>query len=178
MRRMATLFVSVLLLGAAEDVPSPVSVRENKIQRLNETQHCVVSFSNSSQKSIIGYVIRFQLLGGKGERLENVTFSGVSYDPNVERKKPGDVWELSTPAQTSDAQPRPAVTCDPQIDYVLFADLTSWGPNQSGRGHMILSEFQGAKGERARLRSILQEKGVAELVKTLETPEWPRRKAN
>jgi hypothetical protein len=162
----------------AAATPEAVGVVEKHAKQFNEERQFVVTVANLSQKAIVGYVMNIELLNAEGRLLDSVTGAGVSYDANVERKRPGEKWEVTVDARTSTPPQEVAADINIKVDYVLFADGTSSGPNTSGRGHLVRAEYAGARGERSRLRSILKEKGAEALIQVLQAEEWPRGRAN
>lgn len=172
------VLAAALISGQATQVPSaPLTVVSKRTTQFNEGSQFVVTLSNTSEKAIIGYVIKAERLGANRQVIDSITFSGVTYDPSVERKQPGGTWELMVDARTAPVPQQIAVDLNLIVDYVLFADGTSFGPNILGRGHLVVAEYEGARGERARLRSILREKGADELVRVLNEAEWPKGRA-
>ena len=93
--RNALVLSCVCLSGLpARAQDASIIVTEQKIQKLNEKEFLIVTLKNMSQKSIIGFIVRLNLIDGKGLPFDSVVMGGVSYDPNIDRKKPGESWTL------------------------------------------------------------------------------------
>jgi hypothetical protein len=166
------------VLGQANGEESPVSMVNKKLERLNEREFFLVTLRNNSEKAVIGFVVRFHLLDGHAAPFSSVVMAGLTYDPNVERKKPGETWTMLVEARTDDLPSRLADDVRPQVDFVLFADMSSSGANKEGRANLLRAEYEGARGERLRLKGILKSQGVPGLVEALSKEEWSRGRIN
>jgi hypothetical protein len=85
----------------------------------------VVRLTNLSEKSIAAYVLVLRTVDSQGSAIGRHILNPVLVlDPNDARnaKKPGDTW-----VDVFRRTPGTAATVD--VDYVLFTDGTSWGPD-------------------------------------------------
>ena len=83
---------------------------------------------------------------------------------------PGASWLGTLHIPSADGR---AVDHDLVLDYVLFSDRSSWGPDTGGFSRHIAGQMQARRVERARLREILERQGVQALTQELSREAAP-----
>jgi hypothetical protein len=84
---------------------------------------------------------------------------------------PGKTWPVEVSIMKPDAEKLTAATARVSVDYVVFEDKSSWGPDTEKMGPAIRAEINGARAERARLKRLLREGGSGKVVDDLQRPE-------
>jgi hypothetical protein len=148
---MVFAWVVPLVAWLAATAPEAVGVVEKHTKQLNEERQFVVTVANLSQKSIVGYVLNAELLNAEGRLLESVTLAGVSYDANVERKRPGEKWEVTVDARTSKPPQEVAADVNIKVDTMCCSPMAR--PAVRIRAAADISCGRSMQGLRARDRA-------------------------
>jgi hypothetical protein len=126
---------------------------------------------NLSPKAVHGYVLRIDLLDIQGRSHTGRTFSAEKSPlPGAKGQlSPGESWieNWSLGVEHIDNIPVQFTGARIYVDYVRFADGSSWGPDKRGQGIAIGRARQGALEERSRLKRLLAERGVQALLDDL-----------
>ena len=126
--------------------------------------------TNQSDKVAIAWVLISRHFKDDGTAVSR-SFKVVSLpeEPNS-GLAPGDAWYGQLEIPSADGR---AVAHDLALDYVLFSDGTSWGPDAGGFSAHIAGQAQSRRVERARLREILERQGPEALAQELDKQVVP-----
>jgi hypothetical protein len=162
-----------LRVSHAQSVTAPISVANKTQEVLNGSRYFIVTLRNDTQKSVVGILVRCALLDAEGKVVDNAILGGVTLDANVDRHDPGASWKVQVEAMSPNHPEIDIRDVRPEADYVLFRDLSSSGPDVEKRGILLRREYEGSQMQLARLRRLLQTKGI-EAVKEVLDREEPR----
>lgn len=156
--------------GAQENATGRTKVEPPKIslvmtqaveQHEGSQRQLSLRFVNQSEKPIVAYVLKTEVYDSSGKaggatcclRLRGAL-------PGIQDWQPGenieDAVRLATPAAAK-----------PSIDYVLYSDGSTEGPDSCGESLRVKGMQVGIRVERSRLKRILTEKGYGALAEDL-----------
>lgn len=157
-RGYALLTASFLFLSSAVSAqePAPISVvsagQNSKGDGLGE-----LKLTNQSSKKILGYVLIYlpgNLQASGASRVVETRLTGLEPPPGRDGFAPGEVWRHRTGLNPQRISQSRVV-----IDYVMFADHSSWGANSAGKAERMKGLEDGWRESMALLKTILDEKG-------------------
>ncbi len=113
-----------------------------------------VIVQNQSFKEIRAYAITSETATEKAQggntNFINLTRSDLIWRPTEIR-----------PIEVSDCQDEPIRSVKLTVDFVEFADRTTWGPDANNSRDLLAGQREGARAERQRMRQLLKSKGRA-----------------
>jgi hypothetical protein len=155
-------FCAPLLAEAAQAVPAqPLSIASEPFVKTDTGARGSVTLTNAGSKDIAAYVLRIVVGDSSGKPLWSGVRAGLTNAviPSTPRGpyNPGErlKMEIDIPVTLAVSKER----VDVQLDYVLFTDDSSWGPDRSQESLVVKGMRRGAIAERAGLRQVLQRKG-------------------
>ncbi len=174
---LAAAALNLCCFGFAQDTDesarAPLEISSIKILDDASSLQNLLRFDmrNCSDKSLIGYVLKIRLKDQMGALRDSGNYSSekLPTSPVDGKYSPGETWtdQYQLPVTSVDSLSVRYTDADLVIDYVLFADGSSWGPNASGQGTALGKVRRGAEIERARLKRILADKGLQALLDDL-----------
>jgi len=158
-------FLLVIFLASAQRPaePLPLTPTGEHVTATANGKQLSFAVINSSQKQIVGWAIVVDVVvGGKVV----TAFTEVAIKEPGMSVRPGEV----VPVRPFAYQPRGGFDADfkIKIDYVRFADHSSWGPDSRKDSRRIAGFFEGFDAARKRLKRLLSEKGVGAVVDELK----------
>jgi hypothetical protein len=172
----AAYCVSALFAPAQTVASAPVSVAAKAEEVLNGNRYFILTLRNEGSKPIVGVLLRCALLDAQGKEFDHVVLGGVTLDANVDRHDPGTTWKIQVEAVAPNHPGDRVSDVRPDIDYVLYRDLFSAGPDAEKRGLGLRAEYEGSQMQLARLRRLMQTKGIGAVQEILarEEPRFSR----
>ncbi len=151
---------------AGSDEP-PVRVELSSVRRPNGQEVSSWRVTNVSRKEVRAYVAVLESSGNEaGCRRVHVSVFGL--DPLAQdRLRPGEQRQDRIGAMGGGAPQRATV------DFVLFTDGSTWGPDTQHKSLLIQGLLQGRRALLAQLKRVLETQGVEAVVKILNAPEEP-----
>jgi hypothetical protein len=164
----APILAAALPALAAQPVssdPPPVDVELLTVQTSGgETQS--LRARNVSSKDVSAYVALMPNDAGPC-CLTRTTVLATAKPPR-DRLRPGETREdPPVPAAAMAAKPALRAT----VDYVLFADGSSWGPDTQHQSGSVRGLIQGTRATLARLKRILDTQGSGAVIKALNSQQ-------
>jgi len=124
-----------------------------------------IQVTNLSEKVAIAWVLTSRHFGQDGSVVSRLSKVVAVPEEANSGLAPGASWKGKLHMPSSDGR---AVAHDLALDYVLFSDRSSWGPDAGGFSRHIAGQMQSRRLERARLKEILERQGVQALTQELE----------
>jgi hypothetical protein len=115
------------------------------------------NLTNVSGKPISGYAVVLEYVDKKGQSLGREVRS-AAYDPGA-LERPALPPGHTTPLGDVSIPPEVGGTPKLSVDYVLFADRSSWGPDAEKQSLFIEGILYGAHMTRSRLKRVLKDTG-------------------
>ena len=90
-----------------------------------------------------------------------------------------NIWQPTVikATEVSDTQNDPIVSVKLTIDFVEFADGTTWGPDTQHSSDILLGQREGARVERRRLRQLLRGKGPKAVIDDIQVADFSKAEA-
>lgn len=90
-----------------------------------------------------------------------------------------NIWQPTVikAAEVSDSQTDPIVSVKLTIDFVEFADGTTWGADTQHSSDILRGQREGARVERQRLRQLLRSKGPKAVVDDIQIADFSKAEA-
>ncbi len=126
--------------------------------------------TNLSDKGAIAWVLTSRHFGRDGSVVSRSFKVVVLPEETNSGLAPGASWQGTLHIPSADGR---AVDHDLVLDYVLFSDRSSWGPDTGGFSRHIAGQMQARRVKRARLREILERQGVQALTQELSREAAP-----
>ena len=145
----------------------PLEVFQGPVTAAGGGAVVTLRLSNKSGKAIVAYGLATDLLDESGKRVfQRRTVFVRGLVPGAPTAfVPGENWTGSMNIPSHDGKPAaPTVT----VDYVLFADRSSWGPDKLHTSERIAGMILATRGERTRLKKVLRERGAAAVADDLK----------
>lgn len=145
----------------AQSLPSPVIFKSELISQRDSGS--MVTLVNTSSKKIIAYVLKIEELDAEGKvihKISDVRVFGLETLPISGGKVAGEQWNHKSGLLANPGLPASRLT----MDYILFEDNLTWGPNTLGLAAKISGIQEGWKVANVVHQQILQEQGTAGLV--------------
>lgn len=175
------LFMLPLSLGAQNitttaQAPAVIVIDRMSVEPESGGDSVTFTFRNAYAKGIVAYVLIIRTYSGLQE-VEEVMQQFVTVIPNEKKLKPGQTWQATASiTRSSEKMPNPVDRAETLLDWVLFDEMSTLGPDKSEMGMRSRMEISGALQERARLRAILKAEGSAGLIEALNRDEgFPKR---
>jgi hypothetical protein len=172
---MSQVLLSSRVLSAQSGPASavPVKIIETKEEVLNGSRSFIITLKNEAQKPIVAFMAVCELLDSEGVQFDKTLMGGVTLDANEERYDPEKTWKIQVAAASEKSPGTRVSAVRMNLDYVLFRDLSGVGPDVEKQGKLIRSEYLGSQMQLARLRRLLNNKGIA-AVQAVLSQEEPR----
>ncbi len=176
-KALTILFAAVTFATAVraqistEKVEQAVEVLQVKTEEANQGYEEIgYTVRNVSAKTVTDYILILTYRDAHGRSLGSLVSEHESWAPGRGRVvlQPGDEQSISESIPKSNIpEPENFAGVTIEVDFLLFADRTSWGPNRSGHAAALGRMEAGAELERKRLRKILSNGGTEALVEDL-----------
>jgi len=161
-------FFTLLLLS----IPAALSAQEaapisvvSSGQALTGDSPIDLQLTNLTSKKIVGYVLLFVPRDGpstSAQRTVETRITGLEPPPARESFAPGEVWRHRTGFKGSKLTESRIV-----VDYVIFSDRSTWGPNSAGKAERMKGIEEGWHASLLQLKALLDEKGPAGVAEML-----------
>ncbi|GEM_PF-5541367 len=102
---------------------------------------------NLDAKEIIGQVIVISFLNSEGKSRGSVTVKTAQFDDQARRFLPGTTLPMR-PVHAPITKDNESLTPKVEVDYILFADMTGWGPDTLKMSKELISFVNGARAAR------------------------------
>lgn len=124
---LSSAAAALMLAGAGDPVSVELSGPANDLDGAG----VLVELKNQSPKAVkaVGLLVEYPDEHGRSSLRREITMVwGLKPADPVQSRKPGESWRHRLPAvrRTSDGLP---ASCRVTVDYVLFDDATTWGPD-------------------------------------------------
>jgi hypothetical protein len=161
---VAVLTASFTALTAQPSSPDqpPVEVELVTIQA-PQGQERFWRVKNVSQKDVSAYVACVPNDTGRCNQIHTTVYA-TSPAP-FDRLRPGETREEPHLKLTAAAPPKPVVRAT--VDYVLFADGSTWGPDTRTQSLWIRGVIHGTRGTLARLKRLLDTQGTSAVIEEI-----------
>jgi hypothetical protein len=133
-----------------------------------------ITLTNATSENILAYVLGIENLDKDGEVVSAATKMGIRglippLPPSTKESfLPGESWtEKIELLPTTSGKTMPYRVW---VDYVLFADSESWGPDSRAQSLVLQGITMGRNMERGRLRSLLHKSGDQAIMQDLAVP--------
>lgn len=163
-------------VSTASSTTPPIVIDRVETTQVQGGDSVLFTFRNASSKGIVAYVMYVNAYAGP-RLVEGVMQQFVTSIPSERKLKPGQTWQATASLiRSNETSPTPTDRAEAIIDWILFDDMTSSGPDQSTLGGRSRSEIEGARQERARLKEILKLQGAQGLIDSLNRDDgFPKR---
>lgn len=126
------------------------------------------NLTNTSSKTIAGCRVLSKILK-QGRIVGDYGYTRVDL-AGVGNMGPGQVVPVELHIGKEEARGLTESDIRIAVDYVVFEDGTTWGPDTEKLGRAIKAEISGARAERRRLKMLLTKYGPQKVVEELERP--------
>ncbi|HUS06013.1 MAG TPA: hypothetical protein VMZ52_06955 [Bryobacteraceae bacterium] len=172
-RRQIVILLAIAGLGYGQQkstaTSTPIEVANITTTTLRQGPAISFQLTNRSQKKILGYVALLEFTDSAGASTAKTTkmrLRALDSLPGQESFRPGESWTDTSQPVPQDSSGKPLIP-KISIDYVLFADHSSWGKDVMRQSLHLQGVMQGWMGARNRYRQILKEKGAQALADDL-----------
>lgn len=172
-RLQLAILLAIAGFGYGQQNPNatslPIEVANITTTTLRQGPAVSFQLTNRSRKRILGYVALLEFTDSAGAstaKTAKTALRGLGPLPAPESFRPGESWTDTSQPVPQDSSGKlliPKVS----IDYVLFADQSSWGKDVMRQSLHLQGLMQGWLGARNRYRQILKEKGAQALADEL-----------
>jgi hypothetical protein len=123
---------------------------------------------NDSSKDIVAFTVLWTITSASGTTSRSSMMEDKSLVKSLKRISPGDAEDCVSEGSVSTPPVDPITNVDVGIDYILFADGSTSGKDQTHSGSMIWNRQLAANSLRTLLLKIYQEKGLEALLEELK----------
>lgn len=154
-------------IGAFDKAPIDI---ETVVVETPEGQRVASRVRNLSEKEIVAYAA-YEPRGTSGSAHERTHVAILATArPLRNRLRPGEVIEDRL-LQEGQLQGMPFKVSRPIVDYVLFADGSSWGPDSKKQSLRIWGVIEGRRATIAELRRVMETQGLGAVEQILKSDE-------
>lgn len=162
-----TLAAAVSGLAFAEQAGlAPIEISPASPALAAGSNENVLFLSNRSSKKIRGYVLVIEYpgqTGGPAMRITETRLSGLEPPPARDGFAPHEQWKHGIRG-AGPLGPSARIT----VDYVLFADRSSWGPDSLHQSERLAGVDEGWRLATAHLKRLLEESGAQAVTEYLK----------
>jgi len=149
----------------------PVRLSKPVVSELERYATLSFDLTNTSSKTIAGCNVLTKILK-QGKVVAEYGYAGLDL-AGVGNMRPGRVLRVELYISKEEARGLAESDIKMTVDYVVFEDKSSWGPDTQTLGRAINAEISGARAERRRLKTLLKQHGAQKVVEELERPDPP-----
>jgi len=146
---------------------APVVVSNTSVERSAGGFKVSYAVTNWSLKTVVAYVTVVSFFDANGNVASRTTRTRMmGFDPSGKKLLPGE----TNGEHTRHVHLRPDGTplgTKVSVDYVLFEDGSSWGPDTTKRSVEVQATLRGWELARAHFKRLLKEKGVQSVIEDL-----------
>lgn len=159
-------FVAVIPGQFPEKTP-PVELHEDAVESTSDGAKARLRLVNRSAKNVRGYVILSEFLDSDGKVYMDATQIRLHppHRPHrIHSFNAGESWTEEFKLPLANGR---VVNHTVALDYVLFEDGTSWGPDSRHLSFKIMGILEGFRVERLRLQQLYQQGGAQAVLEDL-----------
>ncbi len=161
---LSSVYVALVLPAYGQNV----DIHETSVSSTARGATATFSLTNRANKSIAAYILRAELYDDSGKlalirgQSAILGFAGSAARAPI---RPGETWtdQVDIPVD----QNKKPVQHHISVDFVLFTDNSTSGPDATKTAARLLGLMQGIKAERARLRALLKRGGSQAITEDL-----------